>query len=588
MAPDVPTRVLGDPGRLRQILVNLIGNALKFTSKGDVMIRVSLEQETSHEVSLRFSVSDTGIGIPEDRLGLLFEKFTQVDASTTREYGGTGLGLAISKQLAEIMGGQIGVRSEAGRGSEFWFTARFEKQLTVFDSRRRLPEGLGNARVLVVDDNPKVREALVAQMTGWRMPAVEAADGSAAVRLLYESLKSGDLFHVLLIEMQMSGMDGVALGRIVRCEKRFASVALVLMTTSGQRWDDGRLKEAGFAAQIVKPVQQAALFDCLVTSQGGASTLEQQPTARHVLNNLMWRNTRVLLAEDNLTNQQVALAILRKLGLKADVAANGREAIEALRDIPYQIVLMDVQMPQMDGLEATRIIRAAGEGIRNRAIPIIAMTACAMEQDRKRCLEAGMDDYIAKPVTPESLANIIKKWLARQRPPEPDALQSRSVPTEAAPAANPGVMVFDESALLRRVMGDGLLALDVVAGFLGDIPKQIETLKSCLQSGDVRGAERQAHTIKGASAVVCGDVLSHLASTLEEASKAGNLAAVSESLGELEEQFARLKQAMETWEGARAMRPEKPLRPPQPATFWSESPGSREEMSSVLTPLGIP
>jgi CheY-like chemotaxis protein len=270
------------------------------------------------------------------------------------------------------------------------------------------------------------------------------------------------------------------------------------------------------------------------------------------LNDVVWRNTRVLLAEDNLTNQQVALAILHKLGLKADVVANGREATEALRKIPYQLVLMDIQMPEMDGLEATRIIRSADGEARNHGIPIIAMTASAMEQDRKRCLDAGMDDYIAKPVTPESLARMIKKWLAGPGPSRADAPQGRrSLSAEAAPSTNPDVMVamvamvFDETALLERVMGDVTLAREVVAGFLGDIPKQIESLKSYLQASDAEGAERQAHTIKGAAAVVGGDVLRNLAFRLEEASKAGDLATVAGSLGELVDQFARLKQAME-------------------------------------------
>ncbi len=537
MAPDVPSRVRGDAGRLRQILVNLAGNALKFTSTGEVRVQVSLEQETSREVSLRFSVQDTGIGIPTDRLGLLFEKFTQVDASTTRKYGGTGLGLAISKQLAEMMGGQIGAQSEEGRGSEFWFTTRLEKQPGAADWQRRLPQGLGSGRVLVADDNPKIREVLVAQIAAWHMPTAQAADGPAAVRLLYESLESGDLFRVLLVDMQMSGMDGEALARIVRCEKRFAGVGLVMMTTAGRRWDESRLKAVGFSAQLVKPVQQAALIDCLVTPPDGGTTPHRPPVTRHSLSDLRRTGARVLLAEDNLTNQQVALGILRKLGLEADVVANGREAIEALRNIPYHLVLMDVQMPEVDGLDATRTVRAAGRG--NSAIPIIAMTACAMEQDRKRCLEAGMDDYIAKPVTPESLARIVEKWLARLEPSD-----AGSQPTSVL-AANSNAVVFDGDAFLKRVMGDRPLAREVVNGFLGDIPKQIESLKSYLQAGDARGAERQAHTIKGAAAAVSGDVLRDLALKLEEASKAGDLGTVTASLEELTDQFARLKKAME-------------------------------------------
>jgi PAS domain S-box-containing protein len=398
--PAAPTLLRGDPGRLRQILTNLAGNAVKFTHKGEVAVRVSLVEERETECRLRFSVRDTGIGIPKEKLGVLFAKFSQADASTTRKYGGTGLGLAISKQLAELMGGEAGVESKEGQGSEFWFTARLGKQ----------PEGA------------REESRSPADLRGVRVPIVNDSDAS------HETLR---------------------------------------------------------------------LF----------AGLEQ----------------RILLAEDNITNQQVALGILKKLGLRADAVANGAEAIKALESIPYDLVLMDVQMPMMDGLEAARRIRSPESKVRNHAIPIIAMTAHAMQGDRERCLEAGMNDYVSKPVSPQALAEVLACWL---------------------PLPSTAPVVFDRAGMLERLMQDEDLARVVTESFLDDIPRQIEALRGYVEAWDAPGAERQAHTIKGSSANVSGEALRALAAEMEKAGQAGDLDSVAANMDELDREFARLREAM--------------------------------------------
>ncbi len=424
----IPPQVRGDPGRLRQVLINLVGNAIKFTKTGEVVVRASLKWEAAQHVVLHFSVRDTGIGIPLHRQDMLFEKFTQVDASTSRQYGGTGLGLAISKQLVELMGGEIGLRSEAGRGSEFWFTARFESQ-----------------------------------------------------------------------PYQQSDAD-------VGIEGRDAT------------WN------------VVPKRVVANSFELKESKDLGRSDL------------------RVLVAEDNATNQQVAVGILRNLGVNSDAVANGHEALEALRHVHYDLVFMDVQMPEMDGFETTRAVRAQS-GVLEPTVPIIAMTAHAMQGDREKCLEHGMDDYIAKPVTPLALTRILDQWLVKSK-------ASRTGPALAAmtaPVDAPGVTaipadpapIFVESALLERLTGDRALVRTVALCFLEDIPKQIESLRGSLDAEDAKAAARHAHSLKGAAATVGAESLRNLAFALEQASLAEDLASVKASLGLLEREFGRVQQAMQ-------------------------------------------
>ena len=544
-APDVPALLAGDPGRLRQVLLNLAGNALKFTHLGEIAVRASLASETDTDVMLRISVKDTGIGIPTDKQGFLFEKFTQADSSTTRHYGGTGLGLAISKQLSELMGGEIGLVSEEGLGSEFWFTARFAKQAE--GDRPVTPTAeIHGVHILVVDDNATNRDVLAAQLGAWGVRSEEAPDGPSALLALARAKDAGDPFVAAILDMQMPGMDGADLARAIKADKALAPTRLVLMTSVGERGDARQMEEIGFAAFLVKPARQSDLFDSLSAVLAGAAVA--RPTrpivTRHAIREMRRGGIRILLAEDNITNQQVALGILKRLGLRADTVANGAEAVRSLETLPYDLVLMDVQMPEMDGLEATRRIRDPQSAVQQHEVPIIAMTAHAMRGDRERCLEAGMNDYVTKPVSAQALADALERWLPREDTvtlAHAPAGRGAASPATAEEAEAP---VFDKAGMMTRLMDDEDLARIVVDGFLEDAPKQIEALRNYLAAGDAPGALRQAHTIKGASATVGGEALRAVAFEMEKAAIAGDFEAVTARLPDLESQLARLKEAM--------------------------------------------
>jgi len=543
-APDVPAYLCGDPGRLRQILTNLTGNAVKFTHKGEIAVRAILVSETDAEAGLRFSIKDTGIGIPADKQALMFQKFTQADASTSRQYGGTGLGLAISKQLVEQMGGEIGVVSEEGRGSEFWFTVRLSKQAGQ-EHNVAPPADIRGVHILIVDDNASNREVLMSQFKAWSVRAEETPDGPAALQALYRARDAGDPFRAAILDMQMPGMDGTALARAIKADETLKDTRLVLLSSLGQRGDARKMEEIGFAAFLIKPARQSELLGCLSAVLAGTIVAKQaQPIlTRHAIREMRRGAVRILLAEDNITNQMVAVGILKKLGLHADAVANGAEAVKALETLPYDLVLMDVQMPVMDGMEATRQIRDPRSAVRNHPIPIIAMTAHAMQGDRERCLEAGMNDFVTKPVDPHALAEALEKWLPKETATTTDQAPgvSEAVSVSAAEQEAP---VFDRAGMMTRMMDDEELARTVIEAFLDDVPKQIEALRSYLEAGDAISAERQAHTIKGASANLGGEALRALAFEMEKAGKAGNLEYVMAYLPEMERQFARLKGAM--------------------------------------------
>jgi len=488
------------------------------------------------------------MGIPADKIGMLFQQFTQVDASTTRKFGGTGLGLAISKQLAEMMGGEIGVESVEGQGSEFWFTARFGLRSEAANAETPQPAELSGVRVLIIDDNATNREILVTRLRSWGMRPEEANDGPSGLQALHRAVSEEDPFRLAIIDMQMPGMDGEACGQAVKADGKLAETRLVMLTSLGMRGDAKRLQEIGFTAYAVKPVRheelKGVLSQALADGEDGASRpMATRHTAREALPDFANQKARILLAEDNITNQQVALGILKKLGLSADAVANGREAIEALKTLPYDLVLMDVQMPEVDGMEATRQIRGGQSRAPNRDIPIIAMTAHAMQGDKERCLDAGMNDYVAKPVSPSALAEALHKWLPKQEG------QTRSQePAEESQKAeeghDPSPVVFDRAGMLERLMGDEELANELIEPFLADMPGQIEALRSYLEAGDAAGAERLAHTIKGAAANMGGEALRALAFEMEKAGKAGDLESMKRRLDELDTTFEELKQAM--------------------------------------------
>ncbi|WP_158269753.1 PAS domain S-box protein [Desulfonatronum sp. SC1] len=654
---DVPTALQGDPGRLRQILNNFAGNAVKFSYQGEVVIRVrkadgnagkleswnagigeadrparisdSLEQPdlpqadvpavTSIQqdihpsipvyqhtsihppqpstITLLFTVQDTGIGIPEDKIGVLFEKFAQVDASTTRKYGGTGLGLAISKQLVELMGGEVGVTSVEGQGSTFWFTVRFGLQADAAKKELSPPSDLAGVHVLIVDDNATNREILSARFSVWGLRSEETSSGPEGLQALYRSLDVNDPFRLAIIDMQMPGMDGEALGRAIKADGRLKDTQLVMLTSLGARGDARRFQEVGFTAYAVKPIRpgelKAVLSQALATGDGSGTKqpVATRHTARESQHLFLNSKARILLAEDNSTNQKVALALLKNLGLKADAVANGVEVLQALRSIPYDLVLMDVQMPEMDGLEATRRIRAAEDRSKmsdvgdrtadpqdsgfsphpsHQRLPVIALTAHAMQGDRERFLAAGMDDYVTKPVELFKLAEVLERWLPKgevrgcperqggeacgapmnnsQEEQSPsDELQAQAIPEEGNTASErieEDIPAFNKADYLRRIGGNETLAMSILGQAVQELPAMVAALQEVLRQREKKAIQAQAHTLKGTAATVGAAALSELARKIEDAAKNEEL----DDLGDLEvqvnEQWERFAQAV--------------------------------------------
>ncbi len=393
----VTTTLRGDPGRLRQVLTNLVGNALKFTERGEVFVRTSLEEESSTETVVRIEVTDSGIGISEAVQARLFAAFTQADGSTTRKYGGTGLGLAISKRLVELMGGEIGLRSAPGMGSTFWFTARFQKQPPAPSTEPLAAANLAGRRILIVDDNKTNRLVLHHELANWGADDHAVSNGPDALIAIRDAAAGNRPFEVAILNRQLPAMDGLTLARAIKNDPAVADTRLIIMTLLGDSRHDGEFEEAGILTCLTKPVKQAQIRECLFQALGTSAANAVPVTRAHAVTPVVAGSRgRVLVAEDNMINQKVALLQLRKLGYSADAVANGAEAVEALTRIRYDVVLMDCQMPEVDGYEATRLIRRRSDSI--RSVPIIAMTANALSGDREECLEAGMDDYISKPI----------------------------------------------------------------------------------------------------------------------------------------------------------------------------------------------
>ena len=402
---------------MRQILLNLVNNAIKFTQKGEVLTRVTLDVEERERVKLHFAVKDTGVGIPADRRNLLFKTFSQVDASTTRKYGGTGLGLAISKRLAEMMGGQIGVESHPNQGSTFWFTACFEKQpeSEILDKISQLPDDFRSLRILTVEDNATHRSIIQAYLKNWGCYTDETDSGPSALQILGKAAESGKPFNMIITDLRMPHMDGEQLGQQIKQNPILKDTRMIMITAHGMRGDAARVKQIGFDAYLTKPIKQSQLYNTIMAVFKAPTTVRETPAdkaliTRHTVAERLKHNLRILLAEDNLINQKVALHVLQKLGYQTDAVVNGRAAVEAVEKKTYDLILMDIQMPEMDGFDASRRIR---KNEQFKHIPIIAMTANAMKGDREKCLDAGMDDYISKPVNPQILAQKIKSWSSK-------------------------------------------------------------------------------------------------------------------------------------------------------------------------------
>ncbi len=415
--PGVPSLLKGDPGRLQQVLVNLIGNAIKFTKDGEVGIRVTMVEETESHTAVRFDVRDTGIGISPERVNCLFKPFSQVDTSATRNYGGTGLGLVICKQITELIGGQISVESKEGEGSTFWFIVVLKKQPHGQQAQVE-PGSLEGLRVLVVDNNDTNCQTFKAYLESWRCRVEVAASASEAMKKLRSVVDGDNAFQVALLVLSMPEMSGKSLGSEIKRDPQLKRLVLVMLTSVGKRGDAKYFEKLGFAAYLVKPIKQLQLFDCLQIVTGKSVDSVKDAT-RHIVTQYSIsedhkKRARILLAEDNIVNQKVVLHILeKKLGYHVDLVINGKEALESLEKIDYDLVLMDCQMPEMDGYEATRNIRDENSTVRDHEVPIIAMTANAMKGDRARCLDVGMDDYVSKPINVKKLTDAIECCLDR-------------------------------------------------------------------------------------------------------------------------------------------------------------------------------
>jgi PAS domain S-box-containing protein len=534
---DVTTRLQGDPGRLRQVLTNLLGNAIKFTDHGEVIVRAEKEAETENDIVVRFTVTDTGIGIDEAAQRTLFQAFTQADGSTTRKYGGTGLGLAISKQLAELMGGRIGVESVPGKGSSFWFTARFTKQPYEAPESLVSLAGLNGLHALIVDDNATNRKILSHQLGSWGMLHREVESGAGALEMLREAAALGKPYDLAILDLMMPGMDGFELARRIKGDSTLAATHLVLLTSYGQRGDSTTAREAGVAAYLTKPIRQSQLFDCL-TSVVSHAVIEPGPQpenqtdpagliTRHVLKEKTMGQTKlILLAEDNIVNQKVAVRQLLKLGYRADAVANGREAVEALERIPYDVVLMDCQMPEMDGYEATAEIRRR-EGQTKHTI-IVAMTAHALQGDRENCLAAGMDDYISKPVKSADLETVLQRVFSAAAN---TVAAASSAPEEVSPPV--------DISRLHDAMGDELT--EILDIYLQQTSTNLAKLMTAIADGNAAEVNWLAHNCAGTSAN-CGMVaVVHPLRELERMGKDGSLVG-AEILGQqVLSEFQRLK-----------------------------------------------
>jgi two-component system sensor histidine kinase/response regulator len=531
--PDCPTFVRGDPGRLRQILVNLVGNALKFTEQGEVAIRVTPEGKDEAQPLVRFSVSDTGIGIPREQQPAVFQRFVQVDTSSTRRYGGTGLGLAISRELVELMGGQIGLESDAGRGSTFWFVVPLARQPDVAAVPLAADQALSGLRVLAVDDNATSRTILTKTLQAFGCRPMAAASGAEALELLRSAAQQSRPFRIALLDMQMPDMDGEQLARAVKADPVLREVALIILTSVGRRGDASRLEAIGCSAYLLKPIKQAQLADALRAVLGQVMDASMAPTARLITRHVLaeQKGPRLLLVEDNPINRKLAVALLNRAGYAVATAEDGQQAIDAVKRETFGVVLMDVQMPEMDGFEATARIRALG-GPRGNT-PIVAMTAHAMKGDRERCLAAGMDDYVSKPIQSEELFAAIGRCLHHEAAARPGR-------EPVAPPAPPLPDPIDRHKALPYFGGDENLFGRLLREFIDDLPGQIERLKAEAASGAVRGFTTTAHSLKSLSATFGADRLWQAAQQLEALGLDENLAAAPPLIQQVEAEFPRL------------------------------------------------
>ncbi len=530
---DSPTFVRGDPGRLRQVLVNLIGNAVKFTEAGEIVVRLEPAAQADRHQVLRFTVTDTGIGIPPDRLPALFTRFTQIDGSATRKHGGTGLGLAISRELVVRMGGQIHVESKPGKGSTFWFTLPLLPEPAPARPPLAAPFELVGLGVLVVDDNVTSRVILSRNLQEFGCLPEAAASGPEALDALRAAAEAGTPLKVVFLDIQMPGMDGEETLRAIKADPLTREARVIVLTSVGKRGDASRLQALGCTGYLVKPVRRTQLLETLTAVLGQAKLPAGRGTGRLVTRHTLaeLKDVRILLAEDNPINSKLAVALLARAGFTVDAVDSGSAAVDSFQHMHYDLILMDVQMPEMDGFEATRRIRAF-EGGQSHA-PIIALTAHAMKGDRERCLEAGMDDYVAKPLQPQELYAAIERW-AKPRTHASELETPTSLPT----GATEGPMDWDKG--LWYCGGDPALFTELITQFVGNLGDELGQMTAAIEGGDGARFTRLAHGLKGIAATFGADPLADVARQLEELGQAGSLSPAGPLIGQARVEHQRL------------------------------------------------
>ncbi len=545
VSPEVPQLLSGDKGRFRQILHNLVGNSIKFTSEGQIEVNIEVLKDEGDTVLLKIRVLDSGLGIPQEKQALMFQKFSQVDSSVARKFGGTGLGLVISKLLTEMMGGKIGFYSDGKHGAEFWFTARFTLQSNA-STCQNIPQTLTNKHILVVDANQFSRAQITRDCLAGGAQVTTAESAQVALKTLYQASASSKYYDLVLIDQHLPGIVARDLGQIIQADAELSRSILILMARIGQPLNLSELKQCGFFSILYKPLlRPSLLFHLERVLQGESDFKIDLVQAKQSFQQRPLLNVRILLAEDNTTNQQVASRILRKLGFQADIANNGKEALNALSHTPYDLVLMDIQMPEIDGIEATRQIRSPNSKVLNHDIPVIAMTAHAFGSDQKRCLDAGMNDYTTKPIVATTLEAVILKWLPHAVTPlyENEDTEQKIPSTEKQELRN-NLEIFDKTGFLQRMMGDNDMADLILDEFLDDIPEQISLLRSQVERGKTAAAGNQAHKIKGAASNISGIKLVEIASSMEMAGASDQQYLLDRLLPELEREFILLKKAI--------------------------------------------
>lgn len=559
VASNVPDGLVGDPLRLRQVLVNLVGNAIKFTERGEVVVNVESEATSEQELRLVFSIRDTGVGIAPRQQQLIFEAFTQADGSSTRRFGGTGLGLAISTRLVQLMGGQIWVESQQGKGSTFQFTAQFGLHSKSAAKSTANQVELKNLRALVVDDNDANRTILKKVLVEWQMLPTCVANGRAALEALKRAADEGRPFTLVLLDAMMPGMDGFKVAERIRDEQNLAGATVMMLSSADSTGDAARCVELGVNKYLRKPIAAQELHDAVVSALAPKSPERQsESVAAAAAKRLPARPLNILLAEDNAVNKRVTVGILEKRGHTVAAVNDGKEALGALACQRFDLILMDVQMPEMDGLEATRVVRLQEQETGGH-IPIIALTAHAMKGDRDRCIEAGMDDYLTKPVEPKVMHEMVARWSQGSGA---QLSESEEIPSanlvrstiaaeqrevggkEPAEQSNDRLDVFDLAKLRERVEGDLDLLAELIELYLTNSPLLLVEVESAVNARDGRKISRSAHTLKGMLKNMCAAKCAEAALELEMAGQASDLSQASQILARLKEQLDELRSVL--------------------------------------------